>query len=329
MSQQESIHSGFGPTTTAEETLRDIDLSGKTAIVTGGYSGIGRETTRALAAAGATVVVPARDPEKAKQTLSGLSRVEQGRVDFLDPDSIDAFARDFLASNRPLHILINSAGIMAVPLTRDARGYESQFSTNHLGHFRLTARLWPALLAARGARVVSVSSRAHQFAGVDFEDPNFQRRPYDRWQAYGQSKTANVLFAVELDRRGEPNDVRVFAVHPGAILTELGRYMTDEDLQRYGLCRDYTPGSVPAGRSVAEGGVFKTVEQGAATQVWCATSPQLAGMGGIYCEDVDVAGPLDSQTPLAHGVASWAIDPDLAKRLWTLNEELSGLRFGG
>ncbi|HET9379065.1 MAG TPA: oxidoreductase [Chthoniobacterales bacterium] len=329
MTKQESIHSGFGPTSTAEEILHGVDLSGKTAIVTGGYSGIGRETTRALAAAGATVVVPARDREKAKQTLGDLPRVEQGRVDLLDPDSIDAFAREFLASNRPLHILINSAGIMAAPLSRDARGHESQFSTNHLGHFQLTARLWPALLAARGARVVSVSSRAHQFAGVDFEDPNFQRRPYDRWQAYGQSKTANVLFAVELDRRAEPNHVRVFAVHPGAILTELGRYMTDDDLQRYGLSRDYKPGSVPAGRSVAEGGMFKTIEQGAATQVWCATSSQLAGMGGIYCEDVDVTGPLDSKTALANGVASWAIDPDLAKRLWTLSEELTGLRFGG
>jgi NAD(P)-dependent dehydrogenase (short-subunit alcohol dehydrogenase family) len=204
-SRQAPIHSGFGPTTTAQETIAGIGLSGKVAIVTGRYSGIGLETTRALAEAGATVIVPARNPDKARKALNAIRRVEQSGLDLLDPGSIDAFASEFLASGRPLHMLINNAGIMATPLTRDSRGYESQFSANHLGHFQLTARLWPALRNAHGARVVAVSSRGHQRAGIDFDDAQFQHRTYDKWQAYGQSKTANVLFAVELDRRGEWN----------------------------------------------------------------------------------------------------------------------------
>ncbi|MBZ5667426.1 MAG: SDR family NAD(P)-dependent oxidoreductase [Acidobacteriia bacterium] len=326
-SKQAPIYSGFKPTTTAREALRGIDLSGKAAIVTGGYSGIGLETTRALAEAGATVIVPARTPEKAREALGTIPRVEQNSLDLLDPASIDAFASEFLASDRPLHMLINNAGIMAPPLTRDDRGYESQFSANHLGHFQLTARLWPALRSAHGARIVSLSSRGHQRAGMDFEDPNFQRRPYDRWQAYGQSKTANVLFAVELDRRGEANEIRAFAVHPGAVLTGLGRYMTDEELKQYGLARDVTIGSVPAGRSVADGGDFKTLEQGAATSVWCATNPQLAGMGGVYCQDVDVAEILPPDSPSNVGVREYAIDPKSAKCLWTLSEELTGVKF--
>ena len=182
-SKQAPIHSGFGPTTKARETLHGIDLEGKVAIVTGGYSGIGLETTRALAEAGATVIVPARTPDKARQALSSIPRAEQSILNLLDPGSIDAFASEFIATGRPLHILINNAGIMAAPLARDSRGYESQFSANHLGHFQLTARLWPALRNAHGARVVSVSSRAHQRAGMDLDDPQFHRRPYDRWQA--------------------------------------------------------------------------------------------------------------------------------------------------
>jgi len=224
-------------------------------------------------------------------------------------------------------MLINNAGIMATPLTRDSRGYESQFSANHLGHFQLTSRLWPALRNAHGARVVSVSSRAHQRAGMDFDDPQFQHRAYDRWQAYGQSKTANVLFAVELDRRGEASGVRAFAVHPGAILTDLSRHMTDEELRGYGLSRDDKPGFIPAGKSVAEGGDFKTLEQGAATSVWCATSPQLAGMGGVYCQDVEIAEVRQPDSASNGGVSPWAIDPKAAERLWILSEELTGMKF--
>ncbi|HEY2119279.1 MAG TPA: oxidoreductase [Candidatus Acidoferrum sp.] len=325
--KQAPIHSGFGPTTTARETLKGINLAGKVAVVTGGYSGIGLETTRVLAEAGATVIVPARTPDKARRALQGIPQVEQRSLDLLDPVSIDAFANEFLASGRPLHMLLNSAGIMAIPLTRDARGHESHFSANHLGHFQLTARLWPALRKAHGARVVSLSSRGHQRAGVDFDDPNFQHRPYDRWQAYGQSKTANMLFAVELDRRGERNGIRAFAVHSGAILTELSRHMTDDEFRAYGLSRTDSFGSIPAGKSVAEGGDFKTIEQGAATSVWCATSPQLAGMGGVYCQDVDVAPILPPHSPSNVGVRPYAIDPEAAKRLWTLSEQLTGVKL--
>jgi len=325
--KQTPIHSGFGPTTTAREVLAGIDLSGKVAVVTGGYAGIGLETTRALAEAGATVVVPARTPDKARGALSGIPTVEQGRMDLLDPSSIDAFANEFLSSGRPLHILINNAGIMATPLIRDARGYESQFSANHLGHFQLTLRLLPALRNARGARVVSLSSRAHQRAGIDFDDPQFERRPYDRWEAYGQSKTANVLFAVELDHRGKENGIRAFAPHPGAVVTDLGRHMTEDELKQYGLSRGLNPGFVPAGKSVAEGGDFTTLEQGAATSVWCATSPQLARMGGVYCQDVDIAPILPPDSASNVGVRSYAIDAKAAERLWLLSERLTGVKF--
>ncbi|MEB9338288.1 SDR family NAD(P)-dependent oxidoreductase, partial [Bacillus cereus] len=196
---QKPIYSGFGARTTAKEALGGKDLSGKIAIVTGGYSGLGLEITRVLAEAGATVIVPARRIEQAQEATANIPRVELEKLDLINPDSIDAFANRFLSTGRPLHILVNGAGIMANPLKRDVRGYESQFATNHLGHFQLTARLWPALVQANGARVVSVSSRGHRICGVDFNDPNFTNRHYDKWQAYGQSKTANALFAVELD----------------------------------------------------------------------------------------------------------------------------------
>jgi NAD(P)-dependent dehydrogenase (short-subunit alcohol dehydrogenase family) len=326
-SPQAPIHSGYGPTTTAREVLRGIDLTGKVAIVTGGYAGVGLETTRVLVEAGATVVVPARTPDKARQALAGIPRVEQVPMDLLDPASIDAFAAGFLAGGRPLHMLVNNAGVMAAPLTRDGRGYESQLSANHLGHFQLTARLWPALRAAGGGRVVALSSRGHQRAGMDFDDPNFERRAYDPMVAYGQSKTANILFAVELDRRGEASGVRAFAAHPGAVVTDLIRHLPDEALRGFGISREDRHGSSPAGKSVDEGGDFKTLEQGAATSVWCATSPQLAGMGGVYCHDVEVAEVRRPDTVGNTGVEPWAIDPRTAARLWTLSEELTGVKF--
>lgn len=322
---QRPIHSGFGMSSTAEEVIRGIDLSGRTAIVTGGYSGIGLETTRVLAAAGATVIVPARTPDKARANLAGLPRIECSALDLLDPASIDAFVSGFRASGRPLHLLIHSAGVMAPPLTRDARGYESQFSTNHLGHFQLALGLLPALEGAGGARVVALSSRGHRYSAVDFEDPNFERRPYDKWKAYGQSKTANALFALGLDRRAASRGVRAFSVHPGGILTDLMRHFTDEDLKRYNLTR------LPDGRIETIPGLpafpLKTVAQGAATAVWCATSPMLEHKGGVYCEDCDIAEviPGDGTTPT--GVAPWACAPDAADRLWALSGTLTGTRL--
>jgi NAD(P)-dependent dehydrogenase (short-subunit alcohol dehydrogenase family) len=304
---QRPIGSGFGAQTTACEAIAGRRLDSALALVTGGYAGIGLETTRALAAAGATVLVAGRTPEKAQAALAGIDRVELVTLDLGDPASIDAFAERFEASGRSLHILVNNAGIMATPLARDARGFESQLATNHLGHFQLTVRLWPALLRARGARVVSLSSRGHRRSAVDFDDPNFQRRPYDKWLAYGQSKTANALFAVALDRRGEPHGVRVFSVHPGAVVTDLMRHMT----------ADEATDAVERIRGVAG---LKTAEQGAATTLWCATSAQLDGKGGVYCEDVDIATAVAADSPEPGGVRPWATDPALADRLWRLSE---------
>jgi NAD(P)-dependent dehydrogenase (short-subunit alcohol dehydrogenase family) len=312
--KQRPLPSGYSQHTTAREVLGSTRLDGAIALVTGGYAGVGLETTRALAAAGATVIVPARAPEKARAALADLERVELEHLDLAAPETIDALAERFLASGRPLHLLINNAGIMATPLVRDARGFESQLATNHLGHFQLTARLWPALRRAGGARVVSLSSRGHARAGIDFDDPHFERRPYDKWVAYGQSKTANALFALALDARGEPHHVRAFSVHPGAILTELVRSLSAEELR-----------AVSAGSEVE---FFKSPEQGAATSVWCATSGQLAGKGGVYCEDVDIAEAVAADAPGKRGVRPWAMDPGSAERLWTLSEKWTGATLG-
>ncbi|TXS51880.1 SDR family NAD(P)-dependent oxidoreductase [Streptomyces sp. uw30] len=322
---QHPLPSGFGAASTAEEVIKGVDLTGKVAIVTGGYSGIGLETARVLRSAGAEVVVPARDLERARAALRDVPGAEVEYLDLLDPASIDAFAEKFLASGRPLHILVNSAGIMATPLTRDARGYEAQFATNHLGHFQLVARLWPALVAADGARVVAVSSRGIRFGNVDFDDLHFEHRPYEPFAAYGQSKTANALFAVELDRRGRAEGVRAFSVHPGTIIdTGLAKHVSAEAVRAAGALDEH-------GRPVRDPSrQLKTVEQGAATSVWCATSPQLAALGGVYCENCDIS-PLvadadeaewrtGAQTP---GVLSYAVDPEAAARLWEVSERLT------
>lgn len=314
---QTPIGSGFGPATTAAEAVRGIDLRGRMAVVTGGYSGIGLETTRALAEAGATVIVPARDRDRATTALAGLDRVELETLDLADAASIAAFARRFHGAGRPLSILVNSAGIMATPLRRDSDGREGQFATNHLGHFRLTLALWPALRAAGGARVVAVSSRAHQLAGIDFDDLDFERRSYDKWIAYGQSKTANALFAVALDRRGREHGVRAFSLHPGQIITELGRHLSAAEIAGFDALDAEGRPRIDPSRGM------KTVTQGAATSVWCATSPRLAGLGGLYCEDCDVA-PIHDAATGRRGVHPWAADDALADRLWRVSETLTG-----
>lgn len=317
MTPQHPINSGFGARSTARDVVSGLDLGGKVAIVTGGHAGIGLETTRALVEAGATVVVPARVPAKAAAALEGLPRVEPAELDLMDPASIDAFAGSFLASGRPLHLLINNAGIMATPLARDARGYESQFATNHLGHFQLTARLWPALAAARGARVVSVASLAHRGGPVSLDDPSFEHERYDRGRAYSRSKTANILFAVGLDRRGAPWGVRAFSVHPGVIFTGLYEHITPEQLRAIRFVDD---NDRPAD-------FVKTAEQGAATATWCAVSPRLEGMGGVYCEDCDVAEAVPADSQRFGGVRPWAIDPVTAEQLWELSERMTGVEL--
>ncbi|WP_086841275.1 SDR family NAD(P)-dependent oxidoreductase [Amycolatopsis kentuckyensis] len=307
---QHKIGSGFGATTTAAEVVAGLDLTGKLAVVTGGYSGLGLETTRALADAGAHVVVPARRPGTAEEALRGLENVEIGELDLGDLGSVRAFAERFLASGRGVDVFIGSAGIMAVPETRVGPGWEAQFATNHLGHFALVNRLWPAFTA--GARVVSVSSRGHHYGPVRFDDLDFARG-YDKWLAYGQAKTANVLFAVHLDELARERGVRAFALHPGRILTDLVRHLDRAEL-------------VAAGMVDADGrvtGEVKTPEQGAATQVWAATSPQLDGLGGVYLEDCDIAEP--AVEGVRSGVKDYAIDPVLAERLWTVSAELTGV----
>lgn len=318
---QVPLGSGFGAATTAQEALAGTDLTGRVAIVTGGYSGLGLETVRILAGAGARVVVPGRSIERVRQAVGEIPSVESETLNLMDPASIDVFARRFLASDRALDMLVNSAGVMATPLARDAAGHESQFSTNHLGHFRLTARLWPALEASGRARVVSVSSGGHKIADVDFDDIDFERRPYDKWLAYGQSKTANVLFAVGLDARGRDHGVRAFALHPGTVLGPLARHLSDEEIATFGVHDADGKVIVDPDRDL------KTVEQGAATAIWCATSRMLDGKGGVYCENCDIAQAAPDDGSVRFGVAGWAIDPILAERLWTTSEAMTGVRL--
>ena len=320
MTGQAPIPSGFGVRSTAAEVVSGLDLTGKVALVTGGYSGLGLETVRALAGSGARVVVGARRPETAANDLDGIPGVEILKLDLSDPASIDAFATEVAAATPKIDILINNAAIMANPLSRDARGYESQFATNHLGHFQMTARLWPMLKAAGpGTRVVALSSIGHRIGGVDFDDVNFERRDYDKWQAYGQAKSANALFAVHLDALGKAHGIRAFAVHPGGILTPLQRHLTMEE-------------QIAMGWIDKDGNVdprFKSVEQGAATSVWCATSPMLDGKGGVYCEDCDIAAIWAEGMSVNVGVRPHAIDPQAAARLWSLSEDLTGVAFPG
>ncbi|MFE7978954.1 SDR family NAD(P)-dependent oxidoreductase [Streptomyces shenzhenensis] len=311
---QHKIGSGFGAGSTADEVLAGIDLTGRLAIVTGGYSGLGLETTRALTRAGARVVVPARRPAVAHAALTGLDNVEVDELDLGDLESVRGFAERFLASGRAVDFVIDSAAIMACPETRVGPGWEAQFATNHLGHFALVNRLWPALEPG-GARVVSVSSRGHHASGIRWEDVQWQHG-YDKWEAYGQAKTANVLFARHLDRLGQGAGVRAFSLHPGAILTPLQRHLPREEMVERGWIDEQGNPLDPEG--------FKTPEQGAATQLWAATSPRLDGMGGVYLEDCDIAEPAPADEERV-GVKDWASDPEQAARLWTLSAELTGV----
>ena len=318
---QKPVGSGFSATSTTNDVIKGIDLTGKVAIVTGGNTGIGLETVITLSKAGATVIVPARDVEKARVNLHGIAHVEIEEMDLFNPDSIDRFAEKFLASGRPLHLLINNAGIMFVPLRRDARGYESQLATNYLSQFQLIARLWPALKKANGARVVNVSSLGHHFAPFNFDDPNFEHSEYETLQGYGQSKTAVNLFSLELDNRAKSFGVRAYSLHPGNIFgTELAREAPFELLQQMGFVD-------------AEGTILPevieqllTIPQGAATTVWCATSPLLDDIGGVYCEAVEVA-ELTTDASAYNGVMAYSLDEENAKKLWKLSEDLTGIQF--
>src|SRR5215217_1752576 len=296
---QHPIGSPFSAASTAADVVRELDLSGQMAIVTGGHSGIGLETVRALAGAGALVLVPARNPDRARAALEDIANIEVDQLDLTDPASIATYGQRVVASGMTLDMLLNSAGIMATPLSRDAEGHESQFATNHLGHFRLTASLWPALTRNGNSRVVSVSSRGHQIAGVDFDDVDFRTRPYDKWAAYGQSKTANALFAMALDERGKASGVRAFSLHPGQVLTALARHLSEEELAGFDARDDQGELRVDPTRGI------KTVPQAAATSVWAATSPLLSGLGGVYLEDCEIAA-INGAEAGRKGVAPWA-----------------------
>ncbi|MEV7681921.1 SDR family NAD(P)-dependent oxidoreductase [Streptomyces sp. NPDC088341] len=325
---QYPMGSGFTAASTALDVVQGIDLSGKTAIVTGGHSGVGLETTRALRTAGATVIVPVRNPEKGRSRVADIPGVEVERLDLADPASIDAFTERFLATGRPLHLLLNSAGIMGVPLGRDSRGYELHFATNHLGHFHLVRNLWPALAAAGGARVVNVSAWAHRMSPVVFDDLAFEHRPYEWILGYGQSKTANILHAVGINARGQAHGVEAFACHPGSIpATDLSGWATPEMHRAMGNADESGNWIIDPERGK------KTPQQGASTQTWLATDPRLTGLGGTYGENTELS-PLigepdgaelrallaTGQTP--PGVVPHAVDPELAERLWTVSEKL-------
>ena len=311
---------GFDATSTTDDVMAGISLAGKLAVVTGASSGLGVETCRVLAAAGAAVLMLARDSDKLAAVALELQQdnpaaiLHTASVDLADLDSVRTTAAAILAEHAQIHLLINNAGVMACPLARTAQGYEMQFGTNHLGHFLFTCLLVPALVAGAPGRVVTLSSAGHKIADVNLDDSAYIVREYDKWQAYGESKTANALFAVGLDARLAGKGVRSFAVHPGAIVTELGRHMDEADYQ-------FLMSRQPAGQEMT----LKSVEQGAATSVWAATSPELAGRGGVYLEDCQVAGPATADS--SAGVESYAVDAAAAERLWAVSEVLVGQSF--
>ncbi len=316
-SAQVPLGSGFGPRSEPHEVLADVDVAGRRVVVTGGYSGIGLETTRALAARGARVVVPVRTPAKAAQTLAGLEGdVTTLQLDLADLASVRRFVTDVSDGLDHLDLLITNAGVMACPEARVGPGWERQLGVNHMGHFALTQGLMPLLARAAAPRVVALSSIAHRRGGIRWADLHFDDEPYDKWLAYAQAKTANALFALALSPRLADVGGRAFSVHPGGIFTPLQRDLSVEEQVQLGwLQEDGTPDP----RVMA---LFKTPTQGASTTLWAATSPLLEDLHGVYCEDTDVAAMVGEDTPRWAGVAPHAVDEDDAERLWALSERM-------
>ena len=318
--------------TTTDEVLAGIDLSGRRIVVTGTSAGLGEETARALAAAGASVTMAARDDAKnasAEARIRGTHPdvdVERRVLDLASTASIRRFADGFLSDHDRLDVLINNAGVMCTPYGTTVDGFEQQFGINHLGHFLLTGLLLPALEASAPSRVVCLSSGAHGICGVDLDDPLFEHRPYEGWQAYGQSKSANALFARVFDRRYASSGVHAFAVHPGVIMTELSRHLTGDDYERLKARR-----RVQISEAVDTTGLTpKTVEAGAATSVWAATAPELDAHGGTYLGDcqLGVSEGEPGSGPGGRGISPWITDDEMAASLWVLSESLVG-EFGG
>ena len=310
----------FGFESTTDDVLEGISLTGKTVLVTGATAGLGIETSRALAAVGASVVMLGRNPEVLEQeaeALRGMSlpgQIATHTIDLANLDSVREAADAIVAKYPRIDIVINNAGVMACPLMRTADGFEMQFGTNHLGHFLLTCLIMPAVLAGAPGRIVNLSSSGHKFSDVNLDDPNYQQRDYDKWVAYGESKTANALFSVALDQRLKSQGIRSLAVHPGVIMTKLGRHLSEADIENL-------MNSAPEGESLD----WKSVEQGAATSVWAATAPELADKGALFLENCQIA--VAAEPGKGGGVEDYALDPESADRLWALSEQLVGQRF--
>ena len=316
----------FGATSTTDDVLAGVDLSGKRILVTGVSAGLGVETARALAAHGAQVVGAARNLDKAKAATAEVRAqaangggLELAELDLASLASVRACADALVTAGKPFDLVIANAGVMATPFGTTADRFETQFGTNHLGHFVLVNRI--ASLMKPGSRLVNLSSAGHRFSDVDLDDPNFDHTPYAEFVAYGRSKTANILFAVEFDRRHKAGGVRATAVHPGGIQTELGRYMTDE--VRDGLIKSINESNQAAGAPAFE---WKTIPQGAATSVWAGVVAAADQVGGLYCEDCHVAERVEGGD-IRGGVRAYALDPDHAKALWAKSEEMVGERF--
>ena len=314
---QVPTQSGFHAKSTGTEVLADLDLAGKIALVTGGYSGIGLETTRALVAKGVDVVVPVRSPQKAADALAELGpAVRSVPMDLADLASVKTFAQAMIDELPRLDFLINNAGIMACPEARVGPGWESQFGVNHMGHFALSTALLPLLTRTGNARVVALSSTAHKLSDIRWDDVQFTE-DYNKWTAYGQAKTANALFANGLSRRGQDSGLLAFSVHPGGIFTPLQRHLPQEEMIALGWLDESGEPS-----ELAKQG-FKSPEQGCSTTLWAATSPLLAGKAGVYCENCDIAAPTEPGAMARYiGVNTHACDDESAERLWALSESL-------
>lgn len=315
---QKPINSGFNSKSETSDILSEINLSDKVAIVTGGYSGIGLETTKGLILAGAKVIIPAKRPEIAFKNLNGIvSEDNVIKMDLSDLNSVKEFTDNFKENFRKLDLLINNAGIMACPETRIGNNWESQFAVNHIGHFLLTNELMDMMEDVEGARFVSLSSSAHSLTGILWDDIHFQKTPYDKWMAYGQSKTACSLMAIEFNTRMKDKGVEGFAVHPGGIITPLQRHLEKEEMVALGwMDEDGSPSELAKN-------FFKSTSQGASTALWCATSPDLKGLGGVFCEDCDIAkrkSEVDESMQRYFGVADWAVNTDEGSRLWEATE---------
>jgi NAD(P)-dependent dehydrogenase (short-subunit alcohol dehydrogenase family) len=315
--QQTPIDTDLGRKSEAAEVMTGTDLSGKTAVVTGGYSGIGIETVRALTNAGATVLVPSRDVDRAKKTLEGVIPVEQiGFIDLSDLSTVARYGKDLSSAYPVIDLAIFNAGVMACPLDRTQQGLEWQLGVNHVGHFALLQQIINPLRAADGARLITLSSIAHRMGAVDFSDMNYDQRPYDKWQAYGQAKSAQSLMAVELDRREKDNGIRSFAVHPGGIFTPLQRHLGNAEMAEFGWTdADGNPSAVAAK-------LFKSPSQGCATSLWAATAESLNDMGGVYCEDCNISRVVPDDSNDFTGVRQWAVASEIAERLWGETEKM-------